>query len=142
MAHRVVWSGRAIADVDAIATYIAANSPSYARTVVRNILMSTRSLAQFPFSGRIVPEVDDDSLVKSLPTVIESLTVCSRRKFWSRRRSMGNGPCDAERGLLVAAQAPLHRLSKVCSHKLIERGYLGRVSASPPTPTQLLRRKL
>jgi toxin ParE1/3/4 len=62
MARRVVWSARAIADVDAIAAYIATNSPSYARTVARKILTSTRSLAEFPFSGRIVPEVGDDSL--------------------------------------------------------------------------------
>jgi toxin ParE1/3/4 len=62
MAHRVVWSQRALADVDAIASYIAANSPSYARTVIRKIMTSTRTLATFPFSGRIVPEVDDESL--------------------------------------------------------------------------------
>lgn len=62
MAHRVVWSQKALADVDAIAAYIAANSSSYASTVVRKILMSTRALASFPFSGRMVPEVDDETL--------------------------------------------------------------------------------
>ena len=62
MAHRVVWSAKAIADVEAIASYIAADSSSYASTVVRRILASTRSLGSFPFSGRMVPEFDEESL--------------------------------------------------------------------------------
>jgi toxin ParE1/3/4 len=61
MAHRVVWSTRALADVDAIASYIAVDSSSYASTVVRKILSATRSLADFPLAGRIVPEFDDES---------------------------------------------------------------------------------
>ena len=62
MAHRVVWSGRALADVDDTASYIAKDSSSYARTVVRNILASTRSLSTFPRSGRIVPEFEDENV--------------------------------------------------------------------------------
>ena len=62
MAHRVVWSPRALADVDAIASYIAADSPFYAGSVVRRILTLTRTLEQFPFAGRKVPEFDDDNL--------------------------------------------------------------------------------
>ena len=62
MAHRVVWSSRAIADVEAIASYIAVDSSSYAGTVVRKILTSTRNLTKFPFAGRVVPEFDDEKL--------------------------------------------------------------------------------
>ena len=62
MAHRVVWSPKALADVDAIASYVAADSSSYASTVVRKILMSTRALSSFPFSGRMLPEVEDENL--------------------------------------------------------------------------------
>jgi len=62
MAHQVVWSARALADVDAIASYIAADSPFYAGSVVRRILTLTRTLEQFPFAGRKVPEFDDDKL--------------------------------------------------------------------------------
>jgi addiction module RelE/StbE family toxin len=62
MAHRVVWSRRALADVEAIASYIAADSPAYARNVVRRIVSVTRTLSQFPNAGRKVPEFDDESL--------------------------------------------------------------------------------
>jgi toxin ParE1/3/4 len=62
MAYRVVWSPRALEDVEAIALYISADSPSYAAAVVKKMLDSTRNLSRFPFSGRIVPEFDDKNI--------------------------------------------------------------------------------
>jgi toxin ParE1/3/4 len=62
MAHRVVWSPRALADVEAIASYIASDSTFYANAVVRRIAALTRSLAAFPLSGRKVPEFDDETI--------------------------------------------------------------------------------
>jgi plasmid stabilization system protein ParE len=62
MAHRVVWSPRALADVQGIALFIASDSPAYAKAVVRRIIDLTRSLSQFPEQGRKVPEFDDDTL--------------------------------------------------------------------------------
>jgi plasmid stabilization system protein ParE len=62
MAHRVVWSPRALADVNAIASYIAADSPFYAGSVVRRILTLTRTLENFPSAGRKIPEFDDENM--------------------------------------------------------------------------------
>jgi addiction module RelE/StbE family toxin len=62
MAYSVVWSPHAIEDVDAIAVYIARDSPAYASAVVSKILDSTRNLSNFPLSGRIVPEFDHESI--------------------------------------------------------------------------------
>jgi toxin ParE1/3/4 len=62
MAHRIVWSPRALADLEAIATFISRDSPAYARTVVRKIIGLTRNLAEFPLSGRKMPELDDDQV--------------------------------------------------------------------------------
>jgi toxin ParE1/3/4 len=62
MAHRVVWSRRALHDIEAIAEYIAADSPAYASIVVKKIVNHTRSLAQFPNSGRKVPEFDVENI--------------------------------------------------------------------------------
>jgi toxin ParE1/3/4 len=62
MAKRVVWSARALADVESIAAYIASDSPAYAKIVVKKILKLTRQLARFPQSGREVPEFQDQSL--------------------------------------------------------------------------------
>ena len=62
MAHRVVWSARALADVESIATYISQDSPAYAKAVMRKIVALTRTLSEFPLSGRKVPEFDDKQL--------------------------------------------------------------------------------
>lgn len=61
VAYRIVWSPQALADVEAIAPYIASDSFTYAKAVVRTIVTSTRTLARFPRSGRKVPEFDDEN---------------------------------------------------------------------------------
>jgi toxin ParE1/3/4 len=62
MAHRVVWSQRALKDLEAIAEYIAQDSPTYAAGVVRTIVNQTKRLSRFPHSGRKVPEFDDENM--------------------------------------------------------------------------------
>ncbi len=62
MAHIVVWSPRAIDDVDAIAAYIAGDSEAYAASVVRSILDKARRLSEFPYIGRVVPEFGDETI--------------------------------------------------------------------------------
>jgi addiction module RelE/StbE family toxin len=62
MAKRVVWSARALADVESIAAYISSDSPAYAKIVVKKIVKLTRQLARFPQSGREVPEFQDVAL--------------------------------------------------------------------------------
>jgi toxin ParE1/3/4 len=62
MAYRVVWSRRALQDLEAITEYIAEDSPAYAAVVVKNIVQQTRQLSQFPRSGRKIPEFDDEHI--------------------------------------------------------------------------------
>ena len=60
MARLIIWSERAVADIESIAAYIAYDSEFYAASVVRTILQKTRRLAEFPFIGRIRPRIDDE----------------------------------------------------------------------------------
>ena len=62
MAYRVVWSPRAVEDLEAIAQYISADSAAYAAAVVKTILNTARSLSHFPQSGRAVPEIADENI--------------------------------------------------------------------------------
>jgi toxin ParE1/3/4 len=66
MAYSVDWSPRAIADVGTIAEYIARDSAVYASAVVSRILDTTRSLETFPFSGKITPEFNDETIREKL----------------------------------------------------------------------------
>ena len=62
MAHRIVWSRRAVQDLDSLTTYIAADSPAYAGVVLKNIVNQTKILVRFPRAGRKVPEFDDENV--------------------------------------------------------------------------------
>lgn len=62
MAYRVAWSPRAVEDLEAIAQYISADSAAYAAAVIKTILNIARNLSHFPRSGRIVPEIADESI--------------------------------------------------------------------------------
>ena len=62
MAYRVVWSPRALDDVDSIASYISRDSTAHASAVVAKIIRSARTLRSFPLSGRIVPEFETPAL--------------------------------------------------------------------------------
>jgi toxin ParE1/3/4 len=62
MAHRIIWSARALADVEALASYISADSPAYARIVVKKIVTATRKLSRFPNLGREVPEFQEQTI--------------------------------------------------------------------------------
>ena len=56
---KVIWSPVALADLEAIANYIARDSPARAAVVVDRILESAERLARFPQSGRVIPEIAD-----------------------------------------------------------------------------------
>jgi plasmid stabilization system protein ParE len=62
MALRIAWSPRAVEDLEAIAQYIATDSPAYAAAVVKKIVRTARNFSRFPFAGRVVPELADKSI--------------------------------------------------------------------------------
>ena len=62
MAHEVVWSSAAFEDVEAIAAYIARDSPHYATAEVQRLVEASRQLRLFPESGKRLPESSDPSL--------------------------------------------------------------------------------
>ena len=53
---KLIWSERAISDLENIYDYIAADSPRYAQYTIQNIFQSTERLETFPDSGRHLPE--------------------------------------------------------------------------------------
>jgi len=83
---RLVWAPQAIEDVEAIQAYVARDSPHYADLVVERIVAAVARLENYPLSGRVVPEVADQSLREVIhasyrivyrlrPDVVEILTV-------------------------------------------------------------------
>ncbi|MEQ6342981.1 MAG: type II toxin-antitoxin system RelE/ParE family toxin [Gammaproteobacteria bacterium] len=62
MDHRIEWSPEATEDVEAIAGFISRDSVFYARAVVSKILSVSRTLADFPHIGRVVPELGNENI--------------------------------------------------------------------------------
>ena len=58
----VSWTLQARADLAAIRAFISQDSPHYAAVVVSRLIAATDRLAQFPESGRTVPEFEDPSV--------------------------------------------------------------------------------
>ena len=59
---KVHWTDTAEGHLDAIYAYIALDSPEYAKRMVDRITRRSQQIADFPFSGRKVPEYDMDQI--------------------------------------------------------------------------------
>lgn len=59
---RIVWAPQAIQDVEAVRAHIARDSTHYADLVVEGIVAAVERLADHPRSGRVVPELGDESI--------------------------------------------------------------------------------
>ena len=59
---KVHWTDTAEGHLDAIYAYIALDSPEYAKRMVDRITRRSQQIANFPFSGRKVPEYDIDQI--------------------------------------------------------------------------------
>jgi addiction module RelE/StbE family toxin len=59
---KIVWSNLAVSDLKTIHKYIQKDSFTYANRVVENIISRIEQLENFPNSGRIVPEFDNENI--------------------------------------------------------------------------------
>ena len=58
----LLWTRRAIADVQAIKQFIAKDSPHAAHLVAQRLVAAVDRLILFPQSGRMVPELTDPQI--------------------------------------------------------------------------------
>ncbi len=58
----LIWTRRAIEDVQSIRQFIAQDSPHYALLVTQQLIASVERLPAFPQSGRVVLEVNDPAV--------------------------------------------------------------------------------
>jgi toxin ParE1/3/4 len=58
----VTWSKPARNDLKQIHDHISIDSKYYAKVVTRTIAEKADNLAEFPFFGRVVPEIDDPNV--------------------------------------------------------------------------------
>ncbi len=56
------WTLQAVDDLEAITDLIAADSTHYANLFAMNVLEAVERVADFPNSGRVVPELNDSGI--------------------------------------------------------------------------------
>ncbi|HCG77212.1 MAG: type II toxin-antitoxin system RelE/ParE family toxin [bacterium (Candidatus Ratteibacteria) CG_4_10_14_3_um_filter_41_18] len=59
---KLIWSPRAIKDLEGICEYIGKDSEYYAKFFAQKIVAIIEKIPEFPEIGRIVPEYDQDNL--------------------------------------------------------------------------------
>ncbi len=59
---RINWSDQALDDLDAICDFIARDAPRYAQVFANRVFESVERLELFPKSGRIVPELQLETI--------------------------------------------------------------------------------
>ena len=58
----LIWTRRAIEDIQSIRQFIAQDSPHYAELVTQRLIASVERLPALPQSGRTVPEINDPTV--------------------------------------------------------------------------------
>ncbi len=56
------WSLNSVNNLEDIAEYISENSPFYAPVFINKIMQSVERLTDFPLSGRVVPEYENENI--------------------------------------------------------------------------------
>ena len=59
---KVFWTDTAVNHLSAIYNYISQNSPQYAQRLVERLTRRSEQIANFPFSGRLVPEFETEQI--------------------------------------------------------------------------------
>jgi toxin ParE1/3/4 len=62
MDYTIIFSPKAVGDLEKIVRYITLNNPEVARKVGRNLLDKASELSQFPFKGQQVPEFNNPEI--------------------------------------------------------------------------------
>lgn len=59
---KIRWSLNSVNNLEEIAEFISEGSPYYAPVFIQKIIQSVDRLTDFPFSGRIVPEYENENI--------------------------------------------------------------------------------
>ncbi len=56
---KIIWAPSALKDIESIAEYIARDSEEQASLFVLRVIEMTDHLSNFPFFGRMIPEIEN-----------------------------------------------------------------------------------
>ncbi|MEL4895398.1 type II toxin-antitoxin system RelE/ParE family toxin [Crocosphaera sp. Alani8] len=93
MDYQVIFSPKAVNDLEKIVRYIAINNPEAAKRIGQQLLSKAKELSKFPLRGQIVPELNDHNLrqlilkpYRIIYRVEQSNKQISIARFWHSSR--------------------------------------------------------
>lgn len=93
MDYQIIFSPKAVNDLEKIVRYISLNNPEVAKRIGEKLLSKARELSKLPLRGQIVPEFNDPNLrqlilkpYRIIYRVEESKKQISIARFWHTSR--------------------------------------------------------
>ena len=74
MAYQVIWAPCARLDLKELASYIAEARPRASTRFIKRVFQMVEYLADFPESGRVVPEFNDPAIREGNPRAVAALS--------------------------------------------------------------------
>ena len=129
---QIVWAPSALTDADAIAEYIARDSPDRAALFVRRLLEAVERLAEFPNSGHVIPEIGDKTCREISVTPYRVMYAVDRHTVWitgidgTRTKRFVRVPCSrALRPLPASPERPvIAHARRLADHNHLLQGVL------------------
>jgi addiction module RelE/StbE family toxin len=79
---KIIWSPSALKDIEAIAEYIARDSVDQASLFVARVLEAIERLIEHPESGRVIPELNDDSCREVIYGAYRIMYRIHKKEIW------------------------------------------------------------
>ena len=79
---KIIWAPSSLKDIDSIAEYIARDSEEQASLFISRIIELTDQLQDYPFSGRIIPEIKDENCREVIYGAYRLMYRISPRVIW------------------------------------------------------------
>ena len=79
---KIIWAPSALNDIESIAEYIARDSVDQASLFVSRIIEMTDRLEEFPQSGRVIPEMNDERCREIIYGAYRIMYRISKGEIW------------------------------------------------------------
>ena len=78
----VIWSPSALQDAEDIAEFISRDSPEHAALFIERLIEKTDRLAEYPLSGRIIPEIGRENTREIIYGTYRIMYLIETQEVW------------------------------------------------------------
>ncbi len=79
---KIIWAPSALSDIESIAEYIERDSVDQSALFVSRIIEMTDQLEDFPRSGRVIPEINDETCRELIYGAYRIMYRIAKQEIW------------------------------------------------------------